>query len=184
MNALKLVILSVLFLVSIQSNSQIKNNQTMSLYNIEINSLDGSPINLNDYKGKHILFVNVASECGFTGQYEDLQKLYDTYQDKLMVIGVPCNQFGGQEPGTSDQIQSFCSKNYGVTFLMTEKIDVKGDGQHPLYKWLTNKDLNGIKSTSVKWNFQKYLIDGNGDFVDYFYSITKPLSSKITRQLK
>jgi len=184
MNALKLVILSVLFLVSIQSNSQIKNNQTMSLYNIEINSLDGSPINLNDYKGKHILLVNVASECGFTGQYEDLQKLYDTYQDKLMVIGVPCNQFGGQEPGTSDQIQSFCSKNYGVTFLMTEKIDVKGDGQHPLYKWLTNKDLNGIKSTSVKWNFQKYLIDGNGDFVDYFYSITKPLSSKITRQLK
>ena len=184
MNALKLVILSVLFLVSIQSNSQIKNNQTMSLYNIEINSLDGNPINLNDYKGKHILFVNVASECGFTGQYEDLQKLYDTYQDKLMVIGVPCNQFGGQEPGTSDQIQSFCSKNYGVTFLMTEKIDVKGDGQHPLYKWLTNKDLNGIKSTSVKWNFQKYLIDGNGDFVDYFYSITKPLSSKITRQLK
>jgi len=184
MNALKLVILSVLFLVSIQSNSQIKNNQTMSLYNIEINSLDGSPINLNDYKGKHILFVNVASECGFTGQYEDLQKLYDTYQDKLMVIGVPCNQFGGQEPGTSDQIQSFCSKNYGVTFLMTEKIDVKRDGQHPLYKWLTNKDLNGIKSTSVKWNFQKYLIDGNGDFVDYFYSITKPLSSKITRQLK
>ena len=184
MNALKLVILSALFLVSIQSNSQIKNNQTMSLYNIEINSLDGSPINLNDYKGKHILFVNVASECGFTGQYEDLQKLYDTYQDKLMVIGVPCNQFGGQEPGTSDQIQSFCSKNYGVTFLMTEKIDVKGDGQHPLYKWLTNKDLNGIKSTSVKWNFQKYLIDGNGDFVDYFYSITKPLSSKITRQLK
>jgi glutathione peroxidase len=156
----------------------------MSIYNIEINSIDGTAIDLKDYNGKHILFVNVASECGFTGQYEDLQKLYDTYQDKLMVLGVPCNQFGGQEPGSSEEIQTFCKKNYGVTFLMTEKIDVKGDNQHPLYKWLTNKDLNGMKSTSVKWNFQKYLVDGNGNLVDYFYSITKPLSSKITRQFK
>lgn len=180
----KLVVLLTLFLTSITTNSQIKKNQNMSLYSIEINSLDGNTIDLNDYKGKYILFVNVASECGFTGQYADLQKLYDTYQDKLMVIGVPCNQFGSQEPGSADQIQSFCSKNYGVTFLMTEKIDVKGDNQHPLYKWLTDKDLNGIKSTSVKWNFQKYLVDDKGAFVDYFYSITKPLSSKITRQLK
>ena len=156
----------------------------MSIYNIEINSIDGTAVDLKDYNGKHILFVNVASECGFTGQYEDLQKLYDTYQDKLMVIGVPCNQFGGQEPGSSEEIQTFCKKNYGVTFLMTEKIDVKGANQHPLYKWLTNKDLNGMKSTSVKWNFQKYLVNGNGNLVDYFYSITKPLSSKITRQFK
>ena len=166
------------------SFSQTKNNQTMSLYSIEINSIDGTPINLNDYNGKYLLFVNVASECGFTGQYEDLQKLYDTYQDKLMVIGVPCNQFGSQEPGNSEQIQSFCKKNYGVTFLMTEKIDVKGDQQDTLYKWLTDKTLNGTKSTSVKWNFQKYLVDKNGHFVDYFYSLTKPLSSKITRQIK
>ena len=184
MNSLKKIVLSILILVSIVSNSQTKINQNMSLYTIEINSLDGKPIHLNDYKGKYILFVNVASECGFTGQYEDLQKLYDTYQDKLMVIGVPCNQFGSQEPGTADQIQSFCAKNYGVTFLMTEKINVKGELQHPLYKWLTDKELNGVKSTSVKWNFQKYLVDDKGNFVDYFYSITKPLSSKITRQLK
>jgi len=183
MNALKRIVLSTLVLVSIVSNSQTKINQNMSLYTIEINSLDGKPIHLNDYKGKYMLFVNVASECGFTGQYEDLQKLYDTYQDKLMVIGVPCNQFGSQEPGTADQIQSFCSKNYGVTFLMTEKINVKGELQHPLYKWLTDKELNGVKSTSVKWNFQKYLVDDKGNFIDYFYSITKPLSSKITRQL-
>ena len=180
MNALKILIFSILF----SSESQTQINETMSLYNIEINSIDNTPINLNDYSGKHILFVNVASECGFTGQYEDLQKLYDTYQDKLMVIGVPCNQFGGQEPGTPDEIQSFCTKNYGVTFLMTEKVDVKGDNQHPLYQWLTDKALNGIKSTSVKWNFQKYVVDDKGQFVDYFYSITKPLSSKITRQLK
>ena len=184
MRLLIVVVIIAVITFSIQSKSQSKINQSMSLYNIEINSIDGSPINLNEYKGKHLLFVNVASECGFTGQYEDLQKLYDTYQDKLMVIGVPCNQFGGQEPGNSDEIQSFCQKNYGVTFLMTEKVDVKGDTQHPLYQWLTKKDLNGVKSTSVKWNFQKYLIDGNGQFVDYFYSITKPLSSKITRQFK
>ncbi len=184
MRLLIVVVIIAVITFSIQSKSQSKINQSMSLYNIEINSIDGSPINLNEYKGKHLLFVNVASECGFTGQYEDLQKLYDTYQDKLMVIGVPCNQFGGQEPGNSDEIQSFCQKNYGVTFLMTEKIDVKGDSQHPLYQWLTKKDMNGVKSTSVKWNFQKYLIDGNGQFVDYFYSITKPLSSKITRQFK
>ena len=178
------VVLAAILTFSIQSKSQSKIIQSMSLYNIEINNIDGSPFDLNKYKGKHLLFVNVASECGFTGQYEDLQKLYDTYQDKLMVIGVPCNQFGGQEPGSSDEIQSFCQKNYGVTFLMTEKVDVKGDRQHPLYQWLTKKDLNGVKSTSVKWNFQKYLVDGNGQFVDYFYSITKPLSSKITRQFK
>ena len=101
-----------------------------------------------------------------------------------MVIGVPCNQFGGQEPGTSESIQSFCKKNYGVTFLITEKVDVKGENQHPLYQWLTDKDLNGVENTSVKWNFHKYLVNGNGQFLDYFYSITKPLSSKITRQLK
>lgn len=184
MRPIKLVVLSTLFLISISSYSQTKNNQNMSLYAIKINSIDGNPIKLSDYKGKHILFVNVASECGFTGQYSGLQKLYETYQDQLMVIGVPCNQFGSQEPGSSDQIQSFCSKNYGVTFLMTEKIDVKGKNQHPLYKWLTEKDLNGMKNTSVKWNFQKYLVDDKGTYVDYFYSITKPLSSKITRLIK
>ena len=184
MRLLIVMVVVAITIFSIQSKSQSKIIQSMSLYNIEINSIDGSPIHLNEYKGKHLLFVNVASECGFTGQYEDLQKLFDTYQDRLMVIGVPCNQFGSQEPGSSDEIQSFCKKNYGVTFLMTEKVDVKGDTQHPLYQWLTKKDLNGVKSTSVKWNFQKYLIDGNGQFVDYFYSITKPLSSKITRQFK
>ena len=179
-----LVVLLNLFLISITSNSQIKKNQDMSLYNIEINSLDGNPIKLNDYKGKYILFVNVASECGFTGQYADLQKLYDTYQDKLMVIGVPCNQFGSQEPGSADQIQSFCSKNYGVTFLMTEKIDVKGKEQHPLYNWLTSRELNNKKSSSVKWNFQKYLVSPEGKLIDYYYSITTPMSSKITKHLK
>ncbi|MCX7549582.1 glutathione peroxidase [Xanthomarina sp. F2636L] len=156
---------------------------TESLYNISINSLTGEPIDLSSFKGKKILFVNTASECGFTGQYEGLQKLYNTYQNKLVVIGVPCNQFGGQEPGSATEIQSFCKQNYGVTFLMTEKVDVKGSNQHPLYAWLTKKELNGKKNSSVKWNFQKYLIDEEGNYIDYFYSITKPNSSKITKLL-
>ncbi len=156
-------------------------NVSPSIYDISINSISGEPINLSDFKGKKILIVNTASECGFTGQYEDLEKLYETYKDKLVVIGVPCNQFGGQEPGTLTEIKTFCEVNYGVTFLLTEKIDVKGDNQHPLYAWLTNKEKNGVKSSSVKWNFQKYLIDENGAYIDYFYSMTKPMSSKITK---
>ena len=166
------------------NKSRAQNTPTQPLYDIKINSLDGQPIDLFDYKGEFILIVNVASKCGFTGQYADLQKLYDEYKDKLMIIGVPCNQFGGQEPGTANDIQTFCEKNYGVSFLMTEKVDVKGDNQHPLYKWLTSKSENGKKSSSVKWNFQKYLIDENGMFLDYFYSITKPLNSRITSYLK
>jgi len=152
-------------------------------YDIEINSLSGEKINLNDFKGKKILFVNVASECGFTPQYADLQKLHEKYKDKLVVIGLPCNQFGEQEPGSTEEIKTFCQKNYGVEFLMTEKIDVKGDNQHPLYKWLTSKEQNGVVSTTVKWNFQKYLIDENGVFIDYFYSTTNPLSDKIIKLL-
>jgi glutathione peroxidase len=130
------------------------------------------------------MFVNVASNCGFTKQYEELQHLYEEYKDNLVIVGSPCNQFGGQEPGQSEEIQQFCDDNYGVTFLLTEKIDVKGSNQHPLYKWLTTKDLNGKKRSNVKWNFQKYLLDRDGNLIDYFYSITKPMSTKITKYLK
>lgn len=154
-----------------------------NLYDIQIDSLQGQPVDFSNYKGKKILFVNVASKCGFTPQYKDLQKLYDEYQDKLMVIGVPCNQFGRQEPGTSDEIQEFCQVNYGVSFLITEKVDVKGSQQHPLYSWLTQKSINGKKNSSVKWNFQKYLVDEDGQLIDYYYSITKPTSKKITKHL-
>lgn len=150
-------------------------------YHIALTDLQGEAVQLSDFKGKHILIVNVASECGFTTQYRDLQELNDTYKEQLVVIGVPCNQFGKQEPGSANQIQSFCERNFGVTFLLTEKVDVKGLQQHPLYKWLTQKELNGVKNSSVKWNFQKYLIDDKGSLIDYFYSITKPMSSKITK---
>ncbi|MDF1673646.1 MAG: glutathione peroxidase [Vicingaceae bacterium] len=155
-----------------------------SIYDMKINSLTGEKIELEKFKGKTILFVNVASKCGFTPQYKDLQELHTKYKEKLVIIGVPCNQFGGQEPGSAKEIESFCQKNYGVNFLMTEKIDVKGDNQHPLYSWLTKKELNGVKSSSVKWNFQKYMVDKNGDFIDFFYSTTSPLSDKIINNIK
>ena len=169
---------------SLFSKSKPKTTPMESIYTIKINALNDNPINLSDYKGKYILFVNVASECGFTGQYEDLQKLYETYQDKLMIIGVPCNQFGGQEPGSANEIQEFCKVNYGVSFLITEKVDVKGNNQHPLYQWLTQQSKNGSSSSSVKWNFQKYLVGKNGELIDYYFSVTKPLSDKITKHLK
>ena len=161
-----------------------KNNESKPpIYDININSLQRTPINLLDFKGKHILFVNVASKCGFTHQYKGLQKLHEKFKDSLVVIGVPCNQFGNQEPGSAFEIKEFCEVNYGVDFLITEKINVKGTKQHSLYKWLTNKELNGFKSSTVKWNFQKYLIHPNGMLLDYFYSTTKPLSKKITKYL-
>ncbi|AXG67964.1 hydroperoxy fatty acid reductase gpx1 [Kordia sp. SMS9] len=159
------------------------NTEKQSIYDIEINDLHGNPMLLSDFKGKKILFVNVASKCGFTKQYKELQELSDSYKDQLVVIGSPCNQFGRQEPGDASQIQEFCQINFGVTFPLTEKLDVKGKNQHPLYKWLTSKELNGKKRSSVKWNFQKYLIDENGQFVNYYYSLTKPMSSKIRKHL-
>jgi glutathione peroxidase len=155
-----------------------------SFYDIKIDSLQGKPIDLQSYKNKYLLFVNVASKCGFTPQYKELEELYNTYKENLIVVGVPCNQFGKQEPGTSDEIQEFCEVNYGVSFLITEKIDVRGANQHPLYSWLTSKKLNNKKSSSVKWNFQKYLVSPEGQLIDYYFSLTKPLSSKITKHLK
>ena len=156
----------------------------MNIYDIEIKSLQNSPILLSDFKGKYILFVNVASKCGFTPQYKDLEKLHNSYKESLVVIGVPCNQFGKQEPGNNQEIKEFCQLNYGVSFLMTEKINVKQTNQHPLYTWLTSKRLNNKKNSSVKWNFQKYLVSPDGKLIDYYFSITSPLSSEITKHLK
>ena len=156
---------------------------THSIYDIEIKAINDRPISLSEFNGKKILFVNVASECGFTKQYKELQALSDNFKEGLVVIGLPCNQFGKQEPGEASQIQEFCELNFGVTFLLTEKINAKGSKQHPLYKWLTSKDLNGKKSSSVKWNFQKYLVDEKGNLIDYYFSTTKPMSSKITKHL-
>lgn len=166
------------------TDKNIVNSPTQSIYDIKINSLTGKPIDLSEFKGKKLLFVNVASKCGFTPQYKELQHLQDKYKKNLVVIGVPCNQFGKQEPGSSAEIQEFCEVNYGVSFLITEKVDVKGSAQHKLYNWLTTKAINGQKSSTVKWNFQKYLVDEKGELLDHFFSITKPMSSKITSYLK
>ena len=181
MNFLKPLLLMSLFSLSVFSQ---KTDPIVPIYDINIKTINGDDLELSNFKNKKILIVNVASKCGFTKQYEGLQNLYSTYKGELMIIGVPCNQFGAQEPGTAKEIQDFCKINYGVDFIITEKIDVKGQGQHPLYKCLTSKDLNGNKNSSVKWNFQKYLIDEDGKLLDFFYSGTSPSNSKITKYLK
>jgi glutathione peroxidase len=154
-----------------------------SLYDISINNIDGEKIDLSKFKGKYILFVNVASKCGFTRQYADLEKLFQKFGDKLVVIGLPCNQFGGQEPGQAKEIKQFCKENYGVTFPISEKINVKGENIHPIYSWLTIKDKNGNINSKVKWNFQKYLVGKRGELINYFYSTTSPLSKKIISEI-
>jgi len=176
-----LVLLVYVIYAYAKPKKQIENQPSIYDSAFAINDLNGNPIDLKKFKGKKILFVNVASECGFTPQYADLQKLHETYSDQVTVIGLPCNQFGKQEPGTPEEIHEFCSVNFGVTFLLTEKIEVKGDNQHPLYQWLTDEKKNGLKNSSVKWNFQKYLLDENGRLIDVYYSITKPLSDSITQ---
>jgi len=163
--------------------SSFKNISAQSVYDIDLNNIDGVNIDLSKFKGKYILFVNVASNCGFTKQYADLEKLYQQYKQELVVIGLPCNQFGGQEPGTPIEIKQFCQKNYGVSFPITEKINVKDEKIHQLYSWLTVKEKNGNINSNVKWNFQKYLVGRSGELVNYFYSTTNPLSNKITSLL-
>jgi glutathione peroxidase len=159
-------------------------NNLDSIYDIKINNITGEPIELSDFKDKYLLFVNVASKCGFTDQYKDLQELHEKYKENLVVVGLPCNQFGNQEPGNEEEISQFCQINYGVTFLLTEKIEVKGGNQHPIYKWLTDKNLNGVKSSTVRWNFQKYLLDPSGNLINYWYSTTNPLSKKIIQHIQ
>lgn len=155
-----------------------------SLYDIQVKALDGSDLSLSSLKGKKILFVNVASKCGFTNQYEELQKLSEQEKDKLSIIGLPCNQFGFQEKGNADEIQSFCSVNYGVTFPITEKIDTKGSEQHPIYAWLTKSELNGSTDSKVKWNFQKYLVNEEGALQAIFSPKSTPLSGELLNAIK
>lgn len=155
-----------------------------SIHDLSYKNIDGEEVSMSAYKGKKILIVNVASECGFTSQYKGLQALYKQYGEKLVVLGFPSNEFGGQEPGDEMQIKKFCKGNYNVTFPMASKVLVKKvKDQHPIYQWLTHSDKNGVKSSSVKWNFQKYLIDENGKFVDFFYSTTTPQSEAITSKI-
>ncbi len=166
------------------SKSKTQELMGKSIYDYKVESLDGKEINFADFKGKKILIVNTASECGFTPQYADLEKLYEDYKDKLVIVGFPANNFGGQEPGTNQEIGAFCQKNYGVTFPMAAKVSVKGDDKAPIFKFLTEKELNGVKNTTILWNFTKFLLDENGKLVDSYISTTKPTSSSITKHLQ
>lgn len=155
-----------------------------SIYDFKVAALDGGTIDFSAFKGKKILIVNTASKCGFTPQYEELEKLYETHKDNLVIVGFPANNFMYQEPGDSKQIAEFCQKNYGVTFVMAAKISVKGKTMAPIYQWLTNKDYNHFDNTSVSWNFQKYLIDEKGNLVAVFSPKTKPLSDEIVKAIE
>lgn len=153
-----------------------------SVYDFKLKNIDGKEFKLSKYKGKKILIVNTASKCGFTPQYAELQKLADQYKDKLVVIGFPANNFGGQEPGANAEIHEFCQKNYGVAFPLSEKVSVKGDDISPLFQYLTtapNPDFTG----DIKWNFEKFLIDENGKLIRRYRSKVTPLSTEITSQL-
>jgi glutathione peroxidase len=156
----------------------------MSVYDFKVPALTGGTIDLSAYKGKKILIVNTASKCGFTPQYEDLQKLYEKYKDKLVIIGFPANDFGQQEPGTNSEIQEFCKKNYGVTFPMAAKVDVIGENTAPLFKYLTDEAIKlGTPAPVIQWNFTKFLIDENGKLIAVFPSKVKPMSEEITSHL-
>ncbi len=156
----------------------------MGIYDFKVPALNGGTIDLSAYKGKKLLIVNTASKCGFTPQYADLEKLYDKYKDKLVIVGFPANDFGGQEPGTNSEIQEFCQKNYGVSFPMAAKVDVVGDNIAPLFKYLTEQaKAIGVQEPVIKWNFTKFLLDENGKLIAVFPSKVTPMSDEITHYL-
>lgn len=150
----------------------------MSFHSFSMNSIDGKTISFEKYKGKKVLIVNVASQCGYTPQYEDLQMLHQQFGDKVEILGFPANNFGSQEPGTNEDIQQFCQKNYGVTFQMFEKISVTGKDQNDLYKW-----LEAQSGKAPNWNFCKYLLDEKGNLIGFYPSAVNPLEEEITSKL-
>jgi glutathione peroxidase len=154
-----------------------------SLYDFKVNGLEGGQIDLAKYKGKKILIVNTASQCGYTPQYDDLQKLYDKYKNTLVIIGFPANNFGGQEPGSNEEISTFCKRNYGVTFPMAEKVSVKGEDIHPLFRYLTDEAKKMGIDDPIKWNFTKFLVDEKGKLIAVFPSRVKPMGEEITKYL-
>lgn len=149
------------------------------IYAYKVQGLKGDTLDFADFKGKKILIVNTASECSYTYQYEGLEALHQQYNGKLVIVGFPTNDFGGQEPGSNEKIEEFCKENYGVTFQMAAKISVKGNGIAPIYQWLTNKDMNGHSSSTIEWNFQKYLTDEQGNLTHVFPPATEPFDDAV-----
>lgn len=154
-----------------------------SIHSFKVPSIDGGTIDFAKFKGKKILVVNTASKCGYTPQYEALEKLYEANKGKLVIVGFPANNFGGQEPGSNEEINAFCKKNYGVSFPMAEKVSVKGSDTHPLFKWLTAKSENGVLDAEIKWNFTKFLLDENGKLIASFPSNVSPTGKEIAAYL-
>ena len=165
------------------SSDTIPSLEKKTIYDFKVEGLDGNMISFADFKGKKILIVNTASQCGYTPQYEGLQALYNKYKDRLVIVGFPANNFGAQEPGSNKDIKEFCKKNYGVTFPMAAKISVKGDDTAPVYKWLCNKSENGVLDATIKWNFNKFLLDEKGNLLYYFESKVTPMSTELTSKL-
>lgn len=150
-----------------------------SIYDFKLMDINGQEVDFSQFKGKKLLLVNVASKCGYTPQYTDLQKLHEQYGEKVTIIGFPANNFGGQEPGSNEEIAEFCSTNYGVTFKMMDKVSVKGADKAPLYRWLSDKDMNGWNDKEPSWNFCKYFINEKGELVKFFPSSVKPMDKDI-----
>ncbi len=168
---------------SMENLVSVTQDTSENIYGFKVASLDGNTIDFSSFKGKKILIVNTASECGYTPQYKELEELYEKYKDKLVIVGFPANNFGAQEPGTNSEIKAFCTKNYGVTFPMAAKISVKGDDTAPIYRWLTHKDKNGVLDAEIRWNFGKFLLDEHGKLIAYFPSKVTPMSEEIIKKL-
>jgi glutathione peroxidase len=150
-----------------------------TIHQFKVEGIDGNEIDFAAFKGKKIMVVNVASECGYTPQYQQLQEIFEEFADKLIIVGFPSNDFGNQEPGTNAEIKTFCSLKYGVTFPIAAKISIKGNNSHPIYKWLTTKEANKKIDSEVAWNFNKYLLDKNGQLVDFYPSAVDPFDERI-----
>jgi glutathione peroxidase len=155
-----------------------------SIHSFKVKSIEGGTIDFSKFKGKKILVVNTASKCGYTPQYEALEKVYEQYKDKLVIVGFPANNFGGQEPGSDGEIQEFCKARFGVKFPLASKISVKGDDVAPIYQWLTSKEKNGVLDATIAWNFNKFLLDENGKMIAYFPSKVKPDDEEILKYVK
>ena len=183
MKILKITLISLL-LSSFSSLSFGANMTISNAYQFSFTSIDNKAINLSHFKGKVVLIVNTASKCGYTPQYAELEQLHKAYGSKLVIVGFPANNFGGQEPGSNAEINDFCQKNYGVSFVMAEKVSVKGTDIHPLFKWLTSKAENGVMDAEIKWNFTKFLLDEKGNLLAVFPSKVKPMGEEITAYLK
>jgi glutathione peroxidase len=182
---IRIILASIIFISFAFTSNEKKSTETSqpTVYNFKVEGLEGGTIDFASFKGKKILIVKTASKCGYTPQYTELEELYEKYKNKLVVIGFPANNFGGQEPGTNADIKEFCTGTYHVTFPMAAKISVKGDDVHPLYQWLTSKEKNGVLDAVIQWNFGKFLLTEKGELIAYFPSNVKPMSEESTSKL-